>query len=62
MSHFNFRILAFYINFCPSKIHQSGNTICPQASIFQKIAELAIFDNLYELLFSQNVFARNVVK
>ena len=53
---------SYSINFSPSKIHQSGTTFCPQASIFQKIAELAIFSIFYELLFSQNVSARNVVK
>ena len=36
MSHLNFSVLVFTTNFCPIKIDMSGNTVCPQASDFQK--------------------------
>ena len=65
MSHLNFWILAFSVNFCPIKNNLSGNTVWPQASGFQKLAKmngpfLAFLINLS----TQNVnvarFARNV--
>ena len=43
MSHLNFLIFAFFINFCPVKIDISGNTPCPQSSGFQKVAKMTIF-------------------
>ena len=55
-----FRLLAFSINFCLINSDLSGNTVWPQASGFQKLAKLTIFN---ELLSTQNVnlarFARN---
>ena len=36
-------ILAFSTNFCPIKTDMSGNTIWPQASVFQKLAKSTIF-------------------
>ena len=60
MSHLNFGILAFFTGFCPFKTDLSGNTACPQASVFQ-MDHFGIFNYL---LFTQNVnvarFARNV--
>ena len=54
-----FLFLAFFTNFCPFKIGQSGNAFRPVASGFQKLAKLAFFD-----IFNENVnvdrFARNV--
>ena len=35
-------ILAFSTNFCPIKTDFSGNTVWPQASVFQKLAKLTI--------------------
>ena len=32
-------ILPFPTIFCPNKIEMSGNTVCPQASGFQKLAK-----------------------
>ena len=56
-----FQFLALSTNFCPIKSELSGNTVWPQASGFQKLAKLTIFN---ELLSTQNVnvarFARNV--
>ena len=43
MSHLNFVILTFSTNFCPFKIDLSGNTIWPQASVFQKPTKMDIF-------------------
>ena len=43
MSHFNFWIWAFSTNFCPIKTDLSGNTVWPQASGFQKIAQMDHF-------------------
>ena len=43
MSHLHFSILAFSTNFCPIKIDLSGNTVWPQASRFQKLAQMSIF-------------------
>ena len=37
------RILAFSTNFCPIKTDQSGNTVWPQASGFQKLAKMNHF-------------------
>ena len=45
MSHLNFLILAFSTNFCPIKSDLSGNTDWPQASDFQKLANLAFSIN-----------------
>ena len=50
MSHLNFWILALSTNFCRTKIEMSGNTVWPQASGFQKLANLAIFGIFNELL------------
>ena len=38
-----FLILAFSTNFCPIKTDLSGNTVCPQASGFQKFAKIDHF-------------------
>ena len=35
--------LAFSTHFCPIKIDQSGNTVWPQASLFQKVAKIDRF-------------------
>ena len=43
MSHLNFSILAFSINFCPIKIDLSGNTVWPHASGFQKLVKMDHF-------------------
>ena len=43
MSHFNFGILAFSTDFWPIKTDLSGNSVCPQASVFQKLAKLDPF-------------------
>ena len=64
MSHLNFLILSFSTNFCPIKSDLAGNTVCPQALGFQKLAKFNIFGVFSELFSSQNVnvarFARNV--
>ena len=61
---FDFWILAFSANFCPTEIDLSGNTVWPQASGFQKLVKLTIFGIFYELLSTQIVnlarFAHNV--
>ena len=38
-----FLILAFFTNVCPIKTDLSGNTVWPQASVFQKLAEMDHF-------------------
>ena len=38
-----FGILAFFTNFCRIKIDLSGNTVWPQASSFQKLAQMDQF-------------------
>ena len=38
-----FEFWAFSTNFCPIKSHLSGNTVWPQASIFQKLAKMHRF-------------------
>ena len=43
MSHLNFSILAFSLNFYPIQIDLSGNTVGPQASGFQKLAKIIQF-------------------
>ena len=43
MSHLNFWILAFSINFGPIKTDLSGNTVWQQASGFQKLAKMDHF-------------------
>ena len=43
MSHLNFWIVAFSTNFCPIKTDLSGNTVWPQASVFQKLAKMDHF-------------------
>ena len=43
MSHLNFSIMAFSINFCPIVSDLSGNTVWPQASGFQKPAKIDYF-------------------
>ena len=52
--------------FCPILTDLSGNTVCPQATGFQKLAKLTIFGIFNELLSPQNVnvarFARLVNK
>ena len=40
---FGFLILAFSTNFCPTKSSLSGNTVWPQASGFQKLANIDNF-------------------
>ena len=60
MSHLNFWHFA---NFCLIKIDLSGNTVLPQATVFQKLAKLAIIGIFDEFLSTQNVnvarFAHN---
>ena len=57
-------MLAFSINFCPIQSDLSGNTVWPQASVFQKLVKIDCFGVFNELLSIQNVnvarFARNV--
>ena len=43
ISHLNFSILAFSTIFCPIKTDLSGNTVGPQASVFQTLAKLDHF-------------------
>ena len=43
MSHLNFSILAFSINFCPIKSGLSGNTVWMVASVSQKLVKLDHF-------------------
>ena len=43
MLHLNFWILAFFTNFYPIKTDLSGNTVRPQTSGFQKIAQMNHF-------------------
>ena len=43
MSHLNFSILAFSINFCPIKSGLSGNTVWKVASVSQKLVKLDHF-------------------
>ena len=54
-------ILAFFFIFCPIKTDLSGNTVWPQASVFQKLAKI---DHCWHFLSKQDVnvarFARNV--
>ena len=61
MSHLN--LLTFSTDFCPIKYDLSGDTAWTQASGFQKLAKVTIFN---ELLSTQNVnvarFARNMSK
>ena len=52
MSHLNFLILAFFTNFCPNKTDLSGNTVWPQASDFQKLANM---DRFGVVRFARNV-------
>ena len=56
-------ILAFSTIFCPIKIDLSGNTVWPQASIFQKLAKMTIFAFFNHPLSTRNLnvtrFARN---
>ena len=56
--------MTFKGKFCPNKIDQSGNTIWPQTSGFQKLAKSDHFGIFNQLLSTQNVnvsrFARNV--
>ena len=40
MSHLKFWILVISPNFCPIKTDLSGNTVWPQASVFQKLAKM----------------------
>ena len=49
MSHLNFWILVFSTNICPIKTDQSGNTVWPQASGFQKLAKM---DHLWHFWWS----------
>ena len=60
-----FDSLAFSTHFCLIKTDLSVNTVCPQASDFQKLAKMDIFFCIFNyLLTTQNVnearFARNV--
>ena len=48
-------ILAFSTNFCPIDIDLSGNTVWPQASVFQKLTKMNIFGLFNILLSTQNV-------
>ena len=43
----NFWMLAFSTNFCPIKTDLSGNTVWPQASVFQKLAIMEHFWHFY---------------
>ena len=59
LSHMSFSILTFSTNFCPIKIDQSGNTVWPIASDFQKLVKIHHIWLFYELLSTPNVnFAR----
>ena len=62
---FEFLNFGIFTIFCPFKTDLSGNTVWPQASVFQKLAKIGPFLALFnELLSTQNVnvarFARNV--
>ena len=49
MSQLNFSILAFSTNLCPIKIDLSGNTVCPQATIFPKTRHINFVLIVFEL-------------
>ena len=48
---FFFLILAFSTNFCPIKTDLSGNTVCPQASVFHKDGDIQRQDKSTRLEF-----------
>ena len=54
--HLNFSVWAFPTNFCPIKSDLAGNTVCPQALGFQKLAKFNIFGVFSELFSTQNVY------
>ena len=46
-------ILAFSANFCPIKTDQSGSTVWPQASDFQKLAQMENFWHFFTFVHSK---------
>ena len=56
-----FGILAFSINFCPINADLSGNTVWPQASIFQKLAKKEQFWH-FELTYVHSICKRSSLR
>ena len=54
-SHWNFSILVFSTNFCPIESDMSVNTVWLQASGYQKLAKITLFEFLISFLATPNV-------